>query len=361
MDSDSTDSDSNTRWGRLFACIVMFVIGMLLLIFCVDGIVNNNQSDLGKRIGGAIGISFIVTGIMSFFNEVFLKKSETVELSNKLVQKLSKSDDVYNKMIDKIVHSDEISKKMIDKLATSDQLQKYETNNGILLKSMHRANFAGYREWLYHEPTQIVIVGRAVLPRIQSDATTYFKKTAEQIIASKFFEGADIQILFFDPLSEIIPKIAAEEGRPPAMIYSDIGEAIGICAKLYMELRNGFPKNGSYRKTKLVIGMYDEVHQFAYQKHVYNDQIDNHTYLGFYLGNSAGFDTPVFEIVDSSIQNLFASYVTAIKKTDLLTFLPNDPAPRLDLDLYKKLYIFCLENVVEPEKLKLSMPDPESL
>lgn len=96
MDSDSTDSDSNTRWGRLFACIVMFVIGMFLLIFCVDGIVNNNQSDLGKRIGGAIGISFIVTGIMSFFNEVFLKKSETVELSNKLVQKLSKSDDIYN-------------------------------------------------------------------------------------------------------------------------------------------------------------------------------------------------------------------------------------------------------------------------
>ncbi|WP_188197128.1 hypothetical protein [Nonomuraea sp. SYSU D8015] len=111
-----------------------------------------------------------------------------------------------------------------------------------------------------------------------------------------------IRILFLDPRSELIPRLAKEEGQQDRQMLSDIGVSLDVCERLFHLLQN---KPASPR-AQLHIRVYDEVPHFAYHRD--NDQV----IVGFSFATALGSASAAFEVIDVQSQRFFEERFTSI-------------------------------------------------
>lgn len=152
----------------------------------------------------------------------------------------------------------------------------------------------------------------------------------EEVIARRLGESANITILFLNPQSEVIDKLANEENRDPIELVSDLAKSIGICQRLGDRLSDTrFGPNA-----ELHIRVYDEVPYFAYHR-----EDDTHI-VGFYFAPTLGSFSPAFEIIDKCTQDFFDRHFATVynKARILLELLPNENNIRFNDLVYNDLH-----------------------
>src|SRR5262249_65442 len=104
---------------------------------------------------------------------------------------------------------------------------------GIRLLHDVRRNFSGYYSWVTEQKAQdLFFAGRSVLHRIDADIRARTGGSAEEILLRRLKENSKIRILFLDPRTDILNRLAKEEGQTLQAMLGDIATSIGICRRL---------------------------------------------------------------------------------------------------------------------------------
>jgi hypothetical protein len=221
-----------------------------------------------------LGLSFIVAGIVSTFHEGVLRRLEGGENARTI------ADEIHNRL------------KSVPLFPV-----------GIRLVSSIRKGYAGYYLWAVdNSPEEMFFAGRSVLHRIDADFRARAIGTAESVIVRRLTEGARIKVSFLDPRSEMIERLAREEGQTAKQLLSDIATSLGICARLHRLLAlQPLPPNAS-----LEIRVFDEIPYFAYHN------VGEHIIVGFYFSSTLGHSSAAYEVVDLQTRQFFAEHFRSI-------------------------------------------------
>jgi hypothetical protein len=176
---------------------------------------------------------------------------------------------------------------------------------GLRLITEVRRNFRGYYDWVNENGSQdLFFAGRSVLHRIDADIHARTESSAEAIILRRLREGSKIRIDFLDPRSDIIDRLAQEEGETPAALLGNIATSLGICRRLgelvrahYLSLPAG---------AVLSVRVYDRMPYFAYHKQ------DNDVLVGFYFQSLLGSSSAAYELVDDTTRRTFSEHFVRI-------------------------------------------------
>ena len=176
---------------------------------------------------------------------------------------------------------------------------------GLRLITEVRRNFRGYYDWVNENGSQdLFFAGRSVLHRIDADIHARTESSAEAIILRRLREGSKIRIDFLDPRSDIIDRLAQEEGETPAALLGNIATSLGICRRLgelvrahYLSLPAG---------AVLSVRVYDRMPYFAYHKQ------DNDVLVGFYFQSLLGSSSAAYELVDETTKRTFSEHFVRI-------------------------------------------------
>jgi hypothetical protein len=254
---------------RIILSLALLPTGAVLVLL-VDP---TNPTRTGELLS-KLGLSLIITGAMAAFRELVILRFESEEVGESIAKK---------------VHQ---------------RILKYPPNTaGIQLVTDVRRGYDGYYTWaIKRGPQKLFFTGRSVLHRIRQDFKLRQLEPVEKVIKRKLEEGSDIRILFMDPRSNIVDRLAAEEGQPPTAMLSDIAISIGVCKRLY-DLLKGTTLNP---QAQLHIRLYDEVPYFAYHRE------DDKVLVGFYFATAIGSSSSAFEILDDETQDRFEAHFNSI-------------------------------------------------
>jgi hypothetical protein len=267
-----------------------------------------------------IGFAFIVAGVLSAFHEAVLRRFEQGEAASAVAEE---------------VHS----RLRMGPLSAT----------GIRLVSPIRKGYAGYYQWVMSTGQEdMFFAGRSVLHRIDADFRARGIGNAESILARRLADGAKIKILLVDPRSEIIPRLAKEEGQTPQKLLSDVAISLGVCVRLHELLKI----NKSIRAdARLDIRVFDQIPYFAY--HSVGDQV----ILGFYFSSSLGYQSAAYEIVDSQTKEFFAEHFRSIlsraSDTYVLRINPHSGHPELNESLIADLRVHIAKQVGDAPTTRL--------
>jgi len=176
---------------------------------------------------------------------------------------------------------------------------------GIRLVHGVRRNYAGYYSWVNEQKAQeLFFAGRSVLHRIDADIRSRMAGTAEDILFRRLKEGSKIKVLFLDPRSDILERLAKEEGQTPDAMLGDIATSIGICDRLHKLLQANF--STLQPGAELSIRVYDRVPYFAYHKQ------DTEVIVGFYFLSSKGSTSAAYELIDDTTKQVFGDHFIGI-------------------------------------------------
>ena len=176
---------------------------------------------------------------------------------------------------------------------------------GLRLITEIRRNFSGYYGWVTeNQPQDLFFAGRSVLHRIDADIHGRTSSCAEAIILRRLKEGSKIRIDFLDPRSDIIERLATEEGETPAALLGNIATSLGICRRLGMLLRTEYKSLPT--SAVLSIRIYNRTPYFAYHKQ------DDNVLVGFYFQSLLGSSSAAFEIVDETTKRTFSDHFVRI-------------------------------------------------
>ena len=221
-----------------------------------------------------VGFAFIVAGVLSAFHEGVLRRFEQGETASAV------ADEVHHRL------------KIAPLSAT-----------GIKLVSPIRKGYSGYYSWVMDTgPQEIFMAGRSVLHRVDTDFRARQLGPAEECVARRLSEGAKIKVMLVDPRSEIVPRLAREEGQTPKRMLSDVAVSLGVCIRLHNLLAaRSLPASAS-----LDIRVFDEIPYFAYQR------VAELVIIGFYFSSTVGHQSAAYEIVDPQTKEFFAEHFHSI-------------------------------------------------
>lgn len=251
---------------RLLFSILLIPTGAVLTMLQLS-------SPIGELISD-IGLAIIVAGIVSTFHESVIRKLDRDESSE------CTADKVFEKI----------------KEAPLSAI-------GIRMLSSVRKGYEGYYLWAMDtDPSDMFFAGRSVLHRITADFQVRQIGDAETIIARRLLEGSTLKVLILDARSEMIPRLALEEGQTSEQLYSDLATSLGICKRLYEQLDNcELPA-----RTRIEVDVFDEIPYFAYHK------VDHNVIVGFYFSSAVGHTSAAFEIVDPKTKEFFGQHFNSI-------------------------------------------------
>lgn len=190
---------------------------------------------------------------------------------------------------------DEMTKQFLEQLD-----KKLEATNltGLRLKAAVRRHYSGYYKWITEkEPQDLFISGRCVLHRIDSDLRDITKAGAEETIFRRLAEGSDIKIVFLDPRSNILSRLAIDEGQKPGTMLADIGKSLEVCHSLHLLLHAKYQTLP--RSASLSIRVFDRIPNFAYHRQGAD------VLVGFYFLLAKGYTSAVYEVVDDTTKGHF--------------------------------------------------------
>lgn len=247
---------------RVLFSVIVGLVGALLVTL--------KPSPPAHRLFSDVGLALIVAGIVSAFHEAVIKRIEGDEAAREI------SEHVHRKLRD-----------------------FQFTTSGIRLVSPVRKDFEGYYEWAVGaNPEQMFLAGRSVLHRVDHDLRKRSLGAAEVMLARRLHEGSTIRIMFLDPRSNLIPRLAQEEQQTTETMLSHLATSIGVSLRLYNKLKGvEFPN-----RAQLDICLYDEVPYFAY--HAVGDQV----LVGFYFASALGDASGVYELVDVPTRKFFEGH-----------------------------------------------------
>ena len=212
---------------------------------------------------------------------------------------------------------------------------------GIRLLDEVRRDFSGYYRWVNErKPQELFFAGRSVLHRIDADIKGRIKDScAEEILFRRLKEGSKIRILFLDPRTSILDRLAKEEGQTPRSMLGDIRKSMAICHRLFQRLATEDLPAGA----QLSIRIYDQIPYFAYHKQ------DAETIVGFYFRSAVGHSSGAYELIDEETKHAFGGHFDGIMAgaTDgsLLEFDGARGEPYFSESLFENLEQFLNEQL----------------
>ncbi len=277
---------------RVTLALALALAGALLMILANGG--------TPARMLDGLGLALVVAGIVSGLRALILLRYEVEAVSERL------SATVHARL-----------------------LEIPGNGEGIRQVTAERHGYEGYYTWTtVTAPQDLFFAGRAVLNRIDDDTRQRGFESAERVLARRLSEGASVRILFLDPRSDIVERLATEEGQPEGQMLSDIARSVGVCGRLHDLLAYDFTPRGP-----LSIHVYDQVPYFAYHRE------DEMVVVGFYFAAAVGQATAAFEIRDEGAKRLFADHFEAVsaRAQPLLEYVPDQDSLRYNRDLYKSV------------------------
>ena len=261
-----------SRSWRILFSIVLILSGAVLVLLSPPGTGTAGTLLLN------LGLAMIVAGVVSTFHESIIQRNQAEETALVVANRVHR------------------------------QFQEYPLGaSGIRLISPVRKGCDRYYSWAIANNRQdMFFAGRAVLQRINFDFQTRGLGTAEEVIMRRLLGGANIRLMFLDPRSDLIPRLAREEGQSPTELLSDIATSIGICHRLYWLLQNPAQRRSFPGTAHLEVRLYDETPYFAYH------QVDDEVIIGFYFSSALGSASAAYEVVDVQTKRFFESHFLSI-------------------------------------------------
>ena len=251
---------------RLLFSLLLIPTGAVMILLNLGGASGNLISN--------IGLALMVAGVVSTFHESVLRRLEGDETAQ---------------LIAETVH-ERIKKAPLSAI-------------GIRLVSAVRKGYEGYYLWAMDtNPKEMFFAGRSILHRINEDFIIRNIGTAESILARRLKEGSNIKILILDARSNMISRLAKEEGQTSEQLLSDLTISLGICQRLYDVLQNEMlPPT-----TRIEVDIFDEIPYFAYHR------VGDNVIVGFYFSSAVGHSSAAFEVVDPATKEFFGHHFDSI-------------------------------------------------
>lgn len=271
---------------RIVFSILLIFIGAVLTLLGITGTIGGLLSN--------VGLALIVAGIVAVFQELVLSRLEQGETAQLVADK------VYQQLYESPLQS-----------------------VGIRLVAPVRKGYAGYYVWaISTTPQTMFFAGRSVLHRIDSDFRSRGLGIAEDVITRRLSQGAKFWLMFLDPRSDLIPRLAREEGQDPEQLLCDVATSIGICERLYNKL-----KEKEFTPASLEIRLYDEIPYFAYHR------VNNDVIVGFYFSTALGHTSAAYEAVDQQTKNFFEGHFLSIRSRGSILLQIPEHRNKPDLNL----------------------------
>ena len=307
MTASGKRPDNRNHLIRLLFSILLIFLGLSLsLLSFLYG---------WERLISDIGLAIMIAGVASTFHEAVIRRLEGDEAAAMVAARVQES------------------------------LREAPLSaSGIRLVSPIRKGYVGYYHWAIDNQVQdLFFAGRSVLHRIDADFRSPSRAlgTAEERLAKRLSEGCSVRILFLDPRSDLIRRLANEEGQTTKQLLGDIAASLGICRRLYEEIQQ---LNLPYR-TKLSVNVFDEIPYFAYHK------VEEQVVVGFYFSSNVGHQSAAFEVVDPQTKEFFGQHFNSIMARAHSTYIVRtnyNGRPEINvplLDQLKKMLI----NELEPD------------
>lgn len=254
---------------RLLFSLALTFAGVILLLLDSTGKVEEFISD--------IGLAFIVAGVFAMFSEGVLKFFDSEDAAE----------------VGSFI-ANEVHKRLRESPLGAQ---------GIRLVAPIRKGYDGYYGWVVSNgPQKLFFAGRSVLHRIDADFRARNIGSAEEVIRRRLSEGAKIRVMFIDPRSDIISRLAKEERQQESEMLSDIAYSIGICKRLHALLEaTDIPASAN-----LDIRVFDEIPYFAYHS------VDDSMIVGFYFSSALGHSSAAYEVLDSQTRQFFEGHFESI-------------------------------------------------
>jgi len=227
-------------------------------------------------------------------------------------------------------------------------------NPGIVEIATKRDNHKSYTKWISSESEDVFFAGRAVLARINKNLESSNLSGVVPTLIEKYKTGSRIRIVTFDPRSDLIKRIADDETRSYEEILNDIVESIGLVYLLYEESKKIDFKN---EDGSIIIVLYDLINDFSYQevKRREGSNKANQMLFGMYYNYQAGYNTPLYEVLDPQTKKFFSTYIKKIYDVNhpcrWLLRIENGKRPSFNKDLYKSIENHiertCIEHQIE--------------
>ncbi len=284
---------------RFLSSTILALIGIVIVL-----VIGPEPSSPLGQLGNSLGFGFIISGMASVFRESFIIKTETDETA------------------------DAIAKRTLEMMQETPVGTK-----GLRMVAEERRGFDGYYSWVTAMGHQeLFFAGRSVLHRISSDLGLRELGCAEKALAKKLDDGCSVTILFLDPRSDLIERLAKEEGQTKRQLLSDIAFSLGVCSRLYELV-----KEKKWRPpAELHIRVYDEVPNFAFHQ-------ENEKFLvGFYFARAIGSTSAAFEVIDPETRKFFKDHFDTIcfraNNAHLLEISPHTPIAAFNSRFFNVLY-----------------------
>jgi hypothetical protein len=172
---------------------------------------------------------------------------------------------------------------------------------GIKYLNDVRRGFSGYYRWVNeHDSQELFFAGRSVLHRIDADIRSNSGGSAENTLIRCLRQNSKIRILLLDPRTDILERLAKEEGQTLDAMLGDIATSLGICRRLIGLLQETFET--LQPTAELTVRVYDRIPYFAYHKQ------DNEVIVGFYFLSSKGSSSAAYEVVDDVTKQVFSDH-----------------------------------------------------
>jgi hypothetical protein len=251
---------------RILFSIALAAVGCLLVVLHSDTATGTLVSH--------IGFAFIVAGVLSTFHEAVLNRFERGDMA----------EDIANRVHVKFQNSP-------------------PTSTGIRLVSKERKGYAGYYTWVTAPgPSDLFFAGRSVLHRIDADIRSRTSERAETALARHLRAGSRIRVLFVDPRSDLIRRLAHEEKQSHEQLLRDLAHSLGVCVRLHKLLEHAsIPPSA-----ELHVCGFDEVPYFAFHR------TDDLFIIGFYFTSALGHKSGAYEVIDPTTKDFFATHFNSI-------------------------------------------------
>jgi hypothetical protein len=280
---------------RLMFALFLIPSGAVLVLVAGTG--------KGGTLVNGLGLSLIVAGIVAAFRELVIVQLEASETADHVATR------VYERMFKK-------------------------DESGIRPISTVRRGYDGYYRWaITVQRCELFFAGRSVLHRVQADLNERKLRPAEEVLLGKLKQGSAIRILFLDPRSDLIPRLAREEGQSKQEMLEDLATSLGICRRLHKLVAQSpvLPPSA-----ELHIRVYDEVPHFAFHRQ------DDDMIVGFYFLSSLGSASAAFQVIDDDTKRFFGDHFASIfdrasKDGCVIEITPNRGTPAFNSALYDKL------------------------
>ena len=296
---------------RLLFSILLIPVGTVMILLSVQGTTGILFSN--------IGLALIVAGVVSTFHEGIIRRLEKNESACAVANH---------------VH---------DKLKETPLSEV-----GIRLVSSVRKGYSGYYKWALDTGTEeMFFAGRSVLHRIDADFKERAIGSAEKLISRRLSEGASFKVMFINPMSNLIPRLAAEENQSEEQLLSDVAVSLGVSKRLYKILKSiRLPPYAM-----LDIRVFDEIPYFAY--HCVSDDV----IIGFYFSSALGHASAAYDVLDRQTKEFFGAHFLSIfgraSNGYILRINPHSRKPEYNYQLMTELHNKIIDKIGEQKFIEL--------